>query len=283
MQQPEESIQTSHTLSYVIVSSNEFIKYAKILIYSILRNTRDSKVHWVIYGNRKPKEVVFEDLRLQIEILNKPEGKSEEELRTFYATSRARHILEALERKRSVIFLDADSLVRKIDADSISEKREIMAFHRDLEVDPRNKFLISSIFFPYSIKSVEFVSLWQSKVEPFKFGPWYSCQRTFYEVSLERDWGIGRLPEEWSDIHQSLNSNIWSGKGGMKFNNNWRHRYTREFDIYRISLFIENVFRRLKIEIELNPSRYVYFIHPPIESILTIARFFKRKMLGQNY
>ena len=249
------------SIRFLIVCSTEYSKYARVLIYTILKNTKDTKISCVIYAASSQEVSIKSNSRLSVTIADIPKQKTQEELRNYYCISRAQEILKALQQSdENILFLDADSLVRNNDLLSLVTESTIKALMRET-LDDRNKFLISSIYFPNSNDSKNFVHQWAESLIPNLFGPWYSDQISFYKTFVQNRNSVTNLNISYCDVHHNKKSTIWSAKGGMKFNQNWRHRYTREYYIYLMAINIS----------EIMEKNFFISIHAPTKIIISIC------------
>jgi hypothetical protein len=249
------------SIRFLIVCSKEYSKYARVLIYTILKNTKDTKISCVIYADSPQEVSIKSNSRLSLTLADIPKQKTQEELRNYYCISRAQEILKALHQSAdNILFLDADSLVRNNELLSLVTESTIQALMRE-NLDDKSKFLISSIYFPNSNDSKNFVYQWAESLKANLFGPWYSDQISFYKTFIQNRNLVSNIDTSYCDVHHNKKSTIWSAKGGMKFNQNWRHRYTREFSIYQMEMNISEIIEKI----------FSITIYPPTRMIITTS------------
>jgi hypothetical protein len=260
-------------LLFLIVCDYQYLKYAKILIQSILCNTENHTVHVRLYSE-KPIDFHFGP-RVKVHRVLPPPMKTQEELKNFYAISRASVILELLqEQSRNVLYLDADSIVRSDDFGSFKFGSKVKSLMRETDI-PENKFLISTIFFPNSFESVTFCQEWKKELDNYLFGPWYSDQLFFYKTSITFPHYIEDIGDKYCDIHDNIHSTIWSGKGGKKELFVLRTRYAREFNFYKFIMHLTQAFPSLLIS-KRPPALSITLIHFPLDLIFALLRNVKR-------
>lgn len=264
------------SIRFLIVCSKEYSKYARVLIYTILKNTKDTKISCVIYADSSQEVSIKSNSRLSLTIADIPKHKTQEELRNFYCISRAQEILKALyQSDDNILFLDADSLVRNNKLLSLVTESTIQALMRD-NLDDKSKFLISSIYFPNSHDSKKFVYQWAESLKPNLFGPWYSDQISFYKTFMQNRNSVSNIDASYCDIHHKKKSTIWSAKGGMKFNQNLRHRYTREYSIYKMEMNISETIEKIFSITIYSPTKIIITTsHVVIEFYFFIGRRLK--------
>jgi len=251
----------NQSIRFLIVCSKEYSKYARVLIYTILKNTKNTKISCVIFAGSSKEIDIKSNSRVSLTLADIPENKTQEELRNFYCISRAQEILKALYQfDENILFLDADSLVRNNKLQSLVSKSTIQALMRD-NPDDNSKFLISSIYFPNSQVSKNFAYQWAESLKPNLFGPWYSDQLSFYKIFIQNRNSVSNIDTSFCDIYHKKKSTIWSAKGGMKFNQNLRHRYTREYFIYQMDMKVSEMIKTI----------FSITIYPPSKIIIAIS------------
>ena len=258
-----------------IVCDERYLKYAKVLIYSILCNTKGIRVFLTVYADRR---LTFRyHTRVQVTVLPIPKDRTPEELRCFFAGSRARVISEIQSSQHAeVLYLDADSLVRNSNFSELSRSQRVKSL-KIASDRPVDKFLISSIYFPDTSAAQQFCTHWMQRLEVCLFGPWCSDQLTFFETSLALSNCVDDISQNYCDTHYDLDSTIWCGKGDTKRNHSFRHRYPREYWIYRMLMNADAVLERFRgnSELHLTPPP-LNRLHEVMDSCFRLLRRAKK-------
>ncbi len=197
------------------------------------------------------------------------------ELPSFYSNVKVRHILEALKAGESVLSLDVDALVRNAQISELLKHDKLGVVFQNGNSE-NTQVLAGTIFIPNNEKSFEFFKNYSKSFTPYHYTQWYSDQNLLYKAYLEDKSAITPLPKEFCDITQSNHSIIWQGIGGMKFNRNWRHPYTREFRLYLFAAQAASIMERIfRIEVRVDVEKILPVVHHLTNLFFSFARLFK--------
>lgn len=129
----------------------------------------------------------------------------------------------------NILYMDADSIIRQSvnPLKLLMPESDILAFKRFHAPTEMHKFLISTIFFRNTPKSVSFVNHWIKNTYSRKLDL-MTVQPAFYQTSLKSQCKIGDLPLEYTDYEFGQGSPIWCAKGMRKDD----PRYVEELEKY---------------------------------------------------
>jgi hypothetical protein len=274
-----ESNKSNEALRIVLVCDLKYLMYARALIYSVYLNCSNVNISLFLYSNQQVKNIFPLALRKMnsntLTILPVPLMLNAE-LPNFYSNIKAKHILEVLKTGDNVLSLDVDSLVRNAQISELLKYKKVGVVFQKGNSE-KNQVLAGTIFIPNNKKSFEFFKKYSESFTPYHYSQWYSDQILLYRAYIKDQSSITRLPEKFCDLTQSMNSSIWQGIGGMKFNRNWRHPYTREFSIYLLAAQVTTIMERiLRIEVRIGVNKILPIFHLLSNIFFSLARIFKR-------
>jgi FkbM family methyltransferase len=266
-------------ITVLLVCDLNYLSFARVLIYSIYVNNTDLDIRIIVYSNEQVSNPFPRALRKNsnnsIQLLPIP-NRSNADLINFYANIRAKHVLELLKTQNSpILLLDVDSLVRNNRILELLKSRTIKIRFRD-DPSEKNKVLGGTIYVPNNKASLSFFSNYEKSLRPYHYGPWYGDQIFFNRNYLKDITKVTNLNVDFCDLEHNKNGIIWQAKGGMKDNKNWRHSYTREYEVYRFAAKVTEVFENFfGINFRMRTKELLNLIHLIANVTLFIGRRLK--------
>ena len=212
----------------LIVSDIDYFKKSSTLIKSIKLQYPDIKIHYhqinfKVNLDFNNIEYSYSNLELNNEVKYKYNNLVYTQKQAYCANIRFQIIKNLIEKNKFILYLDADSIVRK----PLTQLLQLCESH-DLVINKctqkkyyRKGFRIRTGIF--SIKNTPImIEFMDHCINNLNLYQWFSDQDTIQDTFIEFNDKISfkSLPTEYIDWKYDLNSIIWVGKGDNKIKNN---------------------------------------------------------------
>ena len=216
--------------NYLVVANDDYIRYVKSLIYSIRMCDPDYKVFLYIIN---PETENFKLFRKKLKSYNVTYGIIKKQLSkdkglerfseesAFSANIRGKLLKEIVEKEDldNLIYIDADSLIKKPLEKLCPEDKDIAFFKRS--IDTCSSGLIAlNITLENKEKILQMLTCFQGTIEQHGLLKWFSDQTAlkdiYHEYILTDIIKFHQLESKNFDWICLEESNIWMGKGAKK-------------------------------------------------------------------
>lgn len=224
-----------HLPTLLAIGDGEYLDHLRILAASIHRNFRECRIHFHLINIESSKAAELRQIHSESSFsFENTAFNTEKEKRAYCANVRPRIILNLLKAETDlVLYLDADSIVRKSLCDLVSKIRrhDIAILHRAQTGDERIRFATGVVGIKNTKNSLSFVCEWAELVEKNIY-VWYSDQLCFSHTydALKNKIDLVNLPAQFIDWSFSFATPIWTGKGQRKYSEKF---YLLEQQYYR--------------------------------------------------
>ena len=213
-------------ITIVSVSDESYLKYFKTLVLSASKHSKNISFE-VLLINIKNKKNVLDELNSLSEFIKvtfqEHTFKDKNQKQSFCANARVNFIKNLLEGgARKILYLDADSLVRK-DLQKYNwdfQDSDIEILFRESEEEEKFKFATGVIAIKNSPDTIKFFQSWDRLIQPLIFD-WFADQISFYRnyKKFKNEIVFKRLSPKMIDWKFTQDSTIWVGKGNRKYRN----------------------------------------------------------------
>lgn len=210
----------------LIISDEEYISKAKILINSI-RKFHDIKIHLHLVNYNIKLDVnnieySYSNLKLDNTNIKYWNSIKYTEKNAYCANIRVKIINQLLDNNEWILYIDADSIVRKSLNYFFKEIKlyDLSAHYCDKKKYYKNGFRIRTGVLGINNSSImkEFMNYYSNKINLFE---WFSDQDTLQDTYLnyKKNIKFNKINSKYIDWNFKNESHIWTGKGESKYNN----------------------------------------------------------------